>query len=144
MLRIDKILAPVDLSGTSGATLRCAGSFASSLASSVTVLYVGGNSADARHKVEALMAAEMAGIPASTELKDGDPAGVIVETARSGGYGMIVMATHGRSAFQRLLLGSVTTRVLDETDCPVCTGVHMEHPVTGKHMAFDNIVCAVD
>jgi len=43
----------------------------------------------------------------------------IVETAQSVGADLIVMGTHGRNKIDRLLLGSVTQRVLAHAMVPV-------------------------
>ncbi|HEX5957733.1 MAG TPA: universal stress protein [Hyphomicrobiaceae bacterium] len=47
------------------------------------------------------------------------PAEGIVETARSKGCDLIVMASHGRRGLSRLLLGSQATRVLTLSPVPV-------------------------
>ena len=51
----------------------------------------------------------------------GDPASVIVDVARQEEVFMIVMATTGRSALKRLLMGSVAEAVIRRAPCPVCT-----------------------
>jgi len=57
---------------------------------------------------------------------------------------LIVMGTHGRSGFERLLLGSVTERVLRKARRPVLTvPAGSPHSATGPG-AFDRILCAVD
>lgn len=43
----------------------------------------------------------------------------IIETARSKGCDLIVMASHGRRGLGRLLIGSQTTEVLTHTEVPV-------------------------
>ncbi|ADG19997.1 UspA domain protein [Paraburkholderia atlantica] len=48
-----------------------------------------------------------------------DVAHRIVETAREWHADAIVMGTHGRRGFQRLMLGSVAERVLRRASCPV-------------------------
>ena len=45
----------------------------------------------------------------------------ILLTAEEKKVDMIVMGTHGRSGFNRLMLGSITEKVLHETDRPVLT-----------------------
>jgi nucleotide-binding universal stress UspA family protein len=58
---------------------------------------------------------------------------------------LIVMGTHGRSGFQRLVLGSVTEKVLRKATCPVLTvpaRVPDVVPVGGA--PFHRILCAVD
>lgn len=48
----------------------------------------------------------------------GDTSTTIVNHALSNGTDLIVMGTHGRRGFKRLLLGSVTESVLREAPCP--------------------------
>jgi nucleotide-binding universal stress UspA family protein len=43
---------------------------------------------------------------------------------------MIVMGTHGRSGLSRLLMGSVTERVLRISPCPIVVVRHPEHEYT--------------
>ena len=45
----------------------------------------------------------------------------ILQFAASKAIDLIVMATHGRSGISRLLIGSVTERVVRESACPVLT-----------------------
>jgi nucleotide-binding universal stress UspA family protein len=45
----------------------------------------------------------------------------IVRYARKKRADLIVMGTHGRSGLKRALLGSVASRVLAATRCPVLT-----------------------
>jgi len=47
------------------------------------------------------------------------PATAIVETAKSRGCDLIVMATHGRRGLRKLLLGSQTSEVLADGSVPV-------------------------
>jgi nucleotide-binding universal stress UspA family protein len=49
----------------------------------------------------------------------GDPADVILRTARRRKAGLIVMGTHGRGGLRKLLLGSTTEQVLRRAACPV-------------------------
>ena len=48
-----------------------------------------------------------------------NPADVIVAVAKKSRAAMIVMGSHGRSGFQRFLLGSVAERTVRQADCPV-------------------------
>ena len=54
-------------------------------------------------------------------LLEGDPAGVITETAAETDADLIVMGTHGRTGFTRLIMGSVAEEVLRRAPCPVLT-----------------------
>jgi universal stress protein A len=58
-------------------------------------------------------------IPIERNLLKGRPGKVIVEAAADRGADLIVMGTHGRSGFERLIMGSVTERVLRSAPCPV-------------------------
>ncbi len=77
-------------------------------------------------------------------LLDGDPARQIVEYARNGKFDLIVMPTHGYGPFRRFLLGSVTAKVLHDTDCPVWTGPHLEQAPPWDCIALRRIACALD
>lgn len=144
MLRMKTILVPVDLSVPSMLVVQYAGVLAGSFDASVTLLYAGATGDELSQRLQALARTEFGPLCLSTVVLKGDPARVIVDYARSEGVGLIVMSTHGYGPFRRLLLGSVTTKVLDATDCPVLTGTHMEHAAAGYGARFDNIVCAVD
>lgn len=65
-------------------------------------------------------AARKAGVPCETvHMKDMKPAEAIVEVAEKRGCDLIVMASHSRRGVNKLLLGSVTSRVLALTTIPV-------------------------
>jgi nucleotide-binding universal stress UspA family protein len=69
---------------------------------------------------EARAMAEQIGI--STELlhvPNAHPATAIIETAKSKGCDLIVMASHGRRGLRKLLLGSQTSEVLGDGSVPV-------------------------
>lgn len=64
--------------------------------------------------------AEQAEVTAAMiHVPDTDPDKAIVETAKTRGCDLIVMASHGRGAVGRLLLGSVALKVLTYTEIPV-------------------------
>jgi len=54
-------------------------------------------------------------------LVTGDPAEQIVELADQEHCDLIVLGTHGRTGFQRLLMGSVAEAVVRRANCPVLT-----------------------
>ncbi len=62
------------------------------------------------------------------------PAYAIIDYAREHEVDLIIMGTHGRGAFQHLLMGSVAERVVRLAPCPVLTVRHPErdfvHPDT--------------
>ena len=83
------------------------------------------------------------GIAVTRLLVRGDPAREIAETARARNVDLIVMGTHDVGAFYPLLLGSVTAKVLHETQCPVWTGAHLEQPPEGE-FAIRRVLCSVE
>jgi nucleotide-binding universal stress UspA family protein len=52
-------------------------------------------------------------------VREGKPYQVIADTARDQKAGLIVMGSHGRTGLKRLLMGSVTERVIGHAPCPV-------------------------
>ena len=65
-------------------------------------------------------AAKAAGVDCTTlHMLESFPAEAIVDCAKEKGCDLIVMASHGRRGFSKLLLGSETVRVLTHTNVPV-------------------------
>lgn len=62
---------------------------------------------------------DQAQVPYICEVLLGEVAPSIVKYAQDQGCDKIIMGTHGRSALTRLLLGSVTTSVIELSDIPV-------------------------
>jgi nucleotide-binding universal stress UspA family protein len=65
-----------------------------------------------------------------TRVVSGDAAAGILQSARAAGAGMIVIASHDRSAFGRLVHGSVADRVAREASVPTMV-VRTAEPVSG-------------
>lgn len=59
------------------------------------------------------------GVTADGAVPRGQPEQLIVDTAREKGADLIVMGSRGRTALERILLGSVTERVIGAAECPV-------------------------
>jgi nucleotide-binding universal stress UspA family protein len=55
-----------------------------------------------------------------------------------------MMPTRGYGAFRRLLLGSVTAKVLHDAECPVWTGAHLAKGPSAEWINPTTILCAVD
>lgn len=63
--------------------------------------------------------ANAAGVDIETTILEGSPAAEIVALADDVDADVIVMGTHGRRGVERYVLGSVTEKVLRQTDRPV-------------------------
>lgn len=73
----------------------------------------------------------------------GDPAKEIAKYAHDQKIDLIMMPTHGYGPFRRFLLGSVTAKVLHDTDCPVWTGIHTDQ-LWSHGQRWRRFLCAVD
>ncbi|MGY8663935.1 universal stress protein [Bradyrhizobium sp. UFLA05-109] len=69
---------------------------------------------------EARAMAERAGLSAQLlHVPNAHPATTIIETAKSGGYDLIVMGSRGHRGLRKLFLGSQTSEVLADGSVPV-------------------------
>jgi len=66
-----------------------------------------------------LMQAEEAGLEMETALREGEPYEIIADHAIKTGAQAIVMGTRGMTGIGRLIMGSVTEKVIGYVDCPV-------------------------
>jgi len=75
----------------------------------------------AQEVIRLLMAeANQAGVPFQGSLPQGQPADDgIIQAAIKNEVDLIVMGSHGRTGLKRLLMGSVTERVIGQAPCPV-------------------------
>ena len=163
VLNIRKVLCPIDFSDCSRRALEEAVHQARRHTADLTVLYVyqvlfAGPEVPLRPTVLPLdestratllermtglvKALDATGIRLQTLLVEGDPAGAIVDEARSLSADLIVMGTHGRRGFSRFILGSVTERVLHTAPCPVLTVPAV--PQTAAPAREPTLLCAVD
>ncbi len=72
-----------------------------------------------------------------------DPVLAIRTEVQRQGTDLIMMPTRGRGVLRRLLLGSVTAKVLHDLSCPVWTGAHNALPNAASAGPYRSIVCAV-
>ena len=137
MLRIRRVLAPVDRSQSSMRMIPYAQTVAARYGAELVLLHV--------ERDEELTSTDPFGdLNVRRVLYEGDPAEVITGFAKSERIDLIVMSTHGRGAFRRLLIGSVTAKVLHDADCPVLTGVHIEEQLVVKNVELHDVLCAID
>ena len=74
----------------------------------------------ARGYVAAVAAlAEKAGVGCTVAVREGVSAAAIVQHAKDEAAGLIAMGSHGRTGLARLLMGSVTEKVIGHAPCPV-------------------------
>ena len=97
-----------------------------------------------RQKFESLISDFFAGIPTEARLEEGDAPERIIACAAENSADVIMMPTHGRGKFRRLLLGSVTAKVLHDATCPVWTGVHTDQMWSVPSAGWHRFLCAVD
>ena len=169
MVKIGRILCPVDFSDFSRRALDHAIAVARWYGSRLTVLYVyqppapafapltslvagpvepfvltPGDREQLRQQVKTFTPAEdLKDIPVESCVAEGDAALEILAAAQSAD--MIVMGTHGRSGFEHLVLGSVTEKVLRKAMCPLLTIPRAAPDATAAVPAlFHRILAAVD
>jgi nucleotide-binding universal stress UspA family protein len=89
---------------------------------------------------------DVAGVPPDAILtaRAGDASTTIVDEAVTSSADVIVMGTHGRRGFKRLLLGSVTETVLREAPCPVLTVPPHASVDSPRVVVFKRILCPID
>ena len=163
MFTIAKILLPIDFSARSTAAADAAAAVAERFGSEITLLHVltpglnlplptsaqmrvlhGYAREEAEEEMEAFRSNEWGHLAVKRVLREGDPARTIVEFASSEHADLIMMPTHGYGPFRRLLIGSVTAKVLHDASCPVWTAVHTPDTASGILAKPRRIACAVD
>ncbi|HEY7205951.1 MAG TPA: universal stress protein [Methylomirabilota bacterium] len=144
MKKIRRIMHPTDFSGASSAAFRRAVDLAKTngaelllvhvITSVVPIMTDGYVSPRVYEDLEAaartgaqkqldklVRKARQAGARVKGLLLEGVPHERIAQAARSKKADMVVMGTHGRTGFAKLVLGSVASRVLTAAPCPVLT-----------------------
>jgi universal stress protein A len=133
MAIIKKILAPTDFSELSAKGVRYACQLANDIGAELivinTVLLDESNTIDkremAQHKqrLDDFVATKIADGGVDLKIRKvvdaGQPYTAIVDCADKEGIDLIVMSSHGRSGLSRMLIGSVTDKVLRGSPCPV-------------------------
>lgn len=145
--RVQRILVPVDFSGSSGDALGFAQALASALGASIEVLHVmdpsgtvldrvadrpsGGDLATARGLLRDFVATLASGsVPITERIEQGEPHDRIVTLARDQGFDLIVMGTLGRTGRPLALVGSVADSVVRTSPRPVLTVREMAKTAT--------------
>lgn len=159
MSRLDKILVPTDFSEPSLAAVKYACELAEQLNASLCILHtvedpmqLGTYSEyyapppefaeriehDARAALQSVLTPEQQErYRATLELSHGAAAHEILKYLyEHQDVGLVVMGTHGRGGVARLMMGSVTERVLRAAPCPVLT-VRATHTIEGASHTED-------
>ena len=129
---LKRILAPTDLSDLSARGVHYACRLAKDVGAEVTILNVvfvdesGINKREMeehKQRLEEFVAKNVADVGANLKMRkvvdSGQAYGTIVERAENEQIDLIVMSSHGRSGLSRMLIGSVTDKVLRMAHCPV-------------------------
>lgn len=137
MKKVEKILAPTDLSVLSCLGVRYALDLARGWGAIVTVIHAADVSEITHYKAQSIpdlmtkhrqaltrfLQENFADLLPLVEVREkveiGNPETCIVEEAETGGADLIVMSTHGRTGLSHLLMGSVTEKVVRLAPCPV-------------------------
>lgn len=97
-----------------------------------------------RERLQAFARERFPGIEVETTCQSGHAATVIEAVVRSRGADLIMLPTHGHTLFRRLLLGSITTRLIHDLSCSVWTACHMDQSDAATHIPYRRILCAVE
>ncbi|MEO6326494.1 MAG: universal stress protein, partial [Thermoanaerobaculia bacterium] len=73
------------------------------------------------HLERDVKAAEKRGLRATSSIGWGRPSDVIIQAATEMKVSLVVVGTHGRSAFEQFLIGSTAERVVRRSPVPVLT-----------------------
>lgn len=82
--------------------------------------------------------------PVDADVVQGSVPSEILRFAKELPADLVVMGTHGRSGFERLMLGSVTEKILRKAPCPVLTVPLRAPAVAPVNALFNRVLCAVD
>jgi nucleotide-binding universal stress UspA family protein len=99
---------------------------------------------DLEPRLDSAFRKEFAHLKVERVVELGEPAEVIASFADTQGIDLVMMPTYGYGPLRHLLLGSVTTKVVHDTQCPVWTGVHKDQFLACEDPACRAVLCAVD
>lgn len=74
----------------------------------------------------------------------GEPGSIIHKVVQHQGTDLVMLATHGRGPVRRLLLGSVTAKVLHDIGAAVWTGVGSVFAGHTPSLPYKSVLCALD
>lgn len=162
---LGRILCPTDFSDFSAAAVSYAAALAATYGAALRLLHVTtpfpivvpyanvpGNPGlleSQREQAATALAAEAArvhgeGVTVDTVLRDGHVVREILAAADEFAADLIVLGTHGRGGFERLVLGSVAEKVLRQASCAVLTVPHGAVGRAGLSGRWARVLCAHD
>ena len=161
MIRIEHILCPVDFSEFSSRALHHAGALAYRHGARLTVLHVVPNrpftdlplpalTDDERRQLTDQVRRFGADLPAevSPDILVREAPVVsreILSQAKAIPADLLVIGSHGRSGFERFLLGSVTEKVMRSAPCPtLVVPCRAEDVIADEPVRFRRILCPID
>ncbi|CCQ32384.1 UspA domain protein [Halorhabdus tiamatea SARL4B] len=149
---LDRILFPTDGSAGAMSTLEHALDLATDHDATVHVLTVQDEDIEDEDEDAGTELVELAadrvrerGLTPRTAIRSGRPYRQILDYADAEDVDLIVMPTHGRTGLERLLLGSVTARVIRLSDVPVltaCPDAELRYPYRRILVPTDGSRCA--
>lgn len=162
MLPFRKILFPVDYSEPCKALVPYVQDMASHFSAPVTLLHAYHLSTFATAEIDLAepglidecreieeqrlrdFAAEtLPGLTVRTFAEDSEPGTMIDQVVERENIDLVMMASHGHGPLRRMLLGSVTGKVLHDIQVPVFTGVGSTLAGHKPALPYQSIVCAV-
>jgi nucleotide-binding universal stress UspA family protein len=147
IVRLKKILVPVDLSDCSKKALQYANTFARQFGGELIILHViephqlvpesasydFENSNDTCEDLQELQRLIDNAISSSISIRTGTPHVKIVEAARGLGADLIIISTHSHKSLDRMFVGSTTEKVVRSAPCPVLVVRECEHDFIGDY-----------
>lgn len=94
-------------------------------------------------RLEQFARTRFSGIEYKTTIVDGEPATAIEWAAKHEAADLVALSTRGRGRFRRMLLGSITAKVLHDVECPVLTSAHEPGTLAASPDGCRSILCAV-
>lgn len=163
-MKFHHILFPIDFSERCIAAASHVAEMAGRFGSEVTLLHVAAAAAEydpatgmpivaeptfvmdweVRQQLEAFAKRHLKDIKPLPVVARGETAAAIAKFAGERNVDLIMMPSHGYGPFRRLLLGSVTAKVLHDAQCPVWTGAHVEQNLPTDNLPCLSVICAVD
>jgi len=168
VIAFQRILCPIDFSEGATRALVCAAALARGYEARLTVLHVVPVFADSmepgfpwRGEVQPMTVAPAradlveqmrrsiaeagaGGLQPELVAEEGLTHPAIIQRATSMQADLLVLGTHGRGGINRLLLGSITEKVVRTAPCPVLTVPPAARGADAPQAVFKNILCPVD